>query len=483
MKITSKQSYNDLFFWIGVYFILLLLILLPIFSVSGGMVYPLDDVYIHLTMAKNLFQNGTWGMFSNENISASSSPLYTLLLSPLTFNESIAILAPIVLNVIASLLLLYQLHLLLQTTLTSSVFRYVIGIVFILLIPLPSLTVMGMEHLIHCLFIVIIIRYTLTESLTKNILPLFISFSIFLRLETTFVIGGLLAWCLLERKWGIIVQLLIGCCIGIFLYFLLSVIFTIPIIPNTILLKTIISNDSFLQTTIHKVWNSKLLLGISVLSFITLIIQWKKSKLFLIVFITSLLQLVLSRQGWFFRYEAFVITLFFVVGLIEFLAIIDQKKKIFFIIIACIFLLLCGKRAFLSMTTTHLASKNIYDQQIQMAIIIKTLPISTNIAVNDIGAVSYYNDNKILDLYGIASKDVFMLKKSNSFTPEKVQGLLNSNNIDCIFVYSSWFDANMFERYTPIHKLHLYNNVVCGDSLVTIFQTQNSNNKLHVQFP
>jgi hypothetical protein len=483
MKITSNQNHANLFFWVGAYFIFLLLILLPIFSTSGGMVYPLDDVYIHLTMAKNLLQNGTWGLFPNENIAASSSPLYTLILSPFTFNASIAILAPLLLNILVSIVILMQFHQIVQKSTISPIFRYLLGIVFLLIIPLPSLTVMGMEHLLHCLFVVLICNNILTESLRKWMLPLLVALSIFLRLETAFVICGVLLWSLLERKWNIFNQVFIGSFLGFCLYFLLSVIFSVSIIPNTILLKTIITNDSFLQSTISKIWNSKLLLMISIVSLGTLIIRWKQSKLFLIVFIASFLQLVLARQGWFYRYEAFVVTLFFIVFIIEYCTIVEKKKKIIFLIIACLFLLICSKRAFLSMTTTHLASKNIYDQQIQMAMIVKTLPETSNIAVNDIGAVSYYNNNKILDLYGIASKEVFQLKQNKSFTSQNLRNLLKEENIDIAMVYTSWFDTSIFNEFKPISMLQLQNNVVCGDTLVTIFQENSSRKFLNVFLP
>ena len=73
---------------------------------DGTFTYPLDDTYIHLAVAKNVVQHGVWGVNAHEAVSASSSPLWTVLLSlggaigiPLDW-------LPLVLNVLAGLVLL-----------------------------------------------------------------------------------------------------------------------------------------------------------------------------------------------------------------------------------------------------------------------------------------------------------------------------------------------------------------------------------------
>src|SRR5690606_4565753 len=49
---------------------------------SGTFVYPIDDPAIHLAVARRLAHDGTWGVVAGEFQSASSSPLWTVLLAP-----------------------------------------------------------------------------------------------------------------------------------------------------------------------------------------------------------------------------------------------------------------------------------------------------------------------------------------------------------------------------------------------------------------
>ena len=47
----------------------------------GHFVYPLDDTYIAMAMAKNFAAHAVWGVTPYEFTSAASTPLYVLLLA------------------------------------------------------------------------------------------------------------------------------------------------------------------------------------------------------------------------------------------------------------------------------------------------------------------------------------------------------------------------------------------------------------------
>ena len=56
---------------------------LVIAACGGEYVYPIDDTYIHIAMAKCLAFDGTWGVEAGKTAFCSSSPLWTLLLAGL----------------------------------------------------------------------------------------------------------------------------------------------------------------------------------------------------------------------------------------------------------------------------------------------------------------------------------------------------------------------------------------------------------------
>lgn len=81
-----------------------LIILAMYFAISrqtGGMfVYPLDDSYIHLALARTLIQSHTWGIDRSHFASTSSSPGWTVLLAGLDLLVGSHLFNGIALNVV-----------------------------------------------------------------------------------------------------------------------------------------------------------------------------------------------------------------------------------------------------------------------------------------------------------------------------------------------------------------------------------------------
>ena len=48
---------------------------------DGNLIYPLDDTYIHLAIAKNFVLHGVWGVTKYAFTSSISSPFFTLLVA------------------------------------------------------------------------------------------------------------------------------------------------------------------------------------------------------------------------------------------------------------------------------------------------------------------------------------------------------------------------------------------------------------------
>jgi len=117
-------------------------------------VYPLDDTYIHMGMAKNLATHGVWGVNRYHFSSSSSSPLWTLTLAGAYLVTGVREATPLILNLIFAGLLLWVSDRLLQRIGLPLAARVVVLIGVVLAAELPALVLMGMEHVLHLLLTV-----------------------------------------------------------------------------------------------------------------------------------------------------------------------------------------------------------------------------------------------------------------------------------------------------------------------------------------
>ena len=84
MAVMQRQFQAHITFW-GASLLLLIVVAvrlqLLVAGTGGALVYALDDAYIHLAMARNFAEHGTWGINPDGFANTTSSLLWTLLLS------------------------------------------------------------------------------------------------------------------------------------------------------------------------------------------------------------------------------------------------------------------------------------------------------------------------------------------------------------------------------------------------------------------
>jgi hypothetical protein len=481
---------------------------------GGTLMYPLDDTFIHLTIAKNLALHGTWGITGGEFQSASSSLLYTFLLAALIRIFGAHVWIPLFVNIISGIILIIMLTKRLRKENLGPFGQLIILLAVIFFTPVPILVISGMEHTLQCLFtFLFIFRFsdwlekTDNEAGKNNLpIPLFLYgvLCCTIRYEGLFLIA--IACLLLLYKRRIRAAFLLGfvCLLPVVLFGLYSISKGSYFLPNSVLIKSETATLSF-AGIFHFVFNiilrrltgvSEIFAGITAIATRYLLIilplfylyfedPIKKAArygyvLILLIFCTFL-QLALASTGWFYRYEAYLFmnsVLIVSVMLCKFgsgvLSGFRRQPLVTGFIFSGLLLpagLRCGD-AFIQATG---ACVNIYDQQFQMARFLKTYYDDQTVAANDIGAIAYYKNKRPLDLFGLASIKVARSIKNNYNSPAFLDSLSKSEQVGIAALYERWFSDSLLVRWDKVATWTIPNNVICADSVVTFYALDKAN--------
>jgi hypothetical protein len=202
-----------------------------------------------------------------------------------------------------------------------------------------------------------------------------------------------------------------------------------------------------------------------------------------------LLHLQFARTGWLYRYEAYLVLM----GVIAIgIAINDLlPEKIVWRLsgdtlplygAATLLILVAGMsfaaRTLGSPSVTLQASRNIYEQQYQMGIFLKEFYPGKTVALNDIGAASYLADARIVDLWGLGTREPARLKLLKQYGTQQIYDLTRARGVTIAIVYDDWFKINgvvvLPQGWARVGQWSIPNNVVCGSDTVSIYSVEDS---------
>jgi hypothetical protein len=115
------------------------------------------------------------------------------------------------------------------------------------------------------------------------------------------------------------------------------------------------------------------------------------------------------------------------------------------------------------------AARNIYEQQYQMGRFLQTSYRHTAVAANDVGAISYLSDNRILDLWGLGNNVVAAGKLHGQYSPQFLQRFTGQENVKIAMVYDTWFDSSLLQQWRKVASWKISNNVICGGDEVFFY--------------
>ena len=430
---------------------------------GGQLVYPLDDTYIHMAMAKNLVQHGVWGVTQYGFTSSTSSPLWTGLLALAYLLTGVHEVTPLILNLFLGLALVFSLDAQVRKSFPSRGIRLGLLLFLIFAIPLPTLTFLGMEHVLHILLSVWFLTLA-AESLAAQTSPRALWLLAFLlpvaRYESLFRVGIVAVLFALRGRWGMAISLLAAAGLSVTGYGLWSVANGWYFLPNSVLVKAntfVFSQDALSSTFYFLAFNLSsapvllaLMLAIGLVALTLPRGLWDERRVWaFIVLPTALAQILLARTGWLYRYEAYLIALglltvlrglaghFNLESLRRFGADASHSMRLGVALMAALLLFLLGQRSVLAFRDTAQTAVGISRQQIQMARFIQRYYPQATVAINDIGAVAFETDVHIVDLVGLATMDAARARLDGSMSTQTL-GTLGSR-AQIAIVYEDWY--------------------------------------------
>ncbi len=466
---TGRSSTRAFVAWgVGGYLVVTgVLVVASLVTTGGTFVYLIDDPAIHLSMARTLAESGTWGVVPGEFQSASSAPLWTLALS-LVYRVAPwgAYYAPVVLNVVASIVLIVVLGQS-QDVLRPSRRRPLDGLAVVVLVVavlfLPALTLLGMEHVVHMALVVTIVtslaRCAHRKQPWPGWLPLvLLAAAALVRFETAFLAVGLAAATVIVRT-PVPVRsrilragLLLGAAgLPMVAFAAMNKLAGQGWLPNSVLAKGQVVSGS--QTSsiaplqiLNRLTSDPLLAFLVVVSLVIVVVGWGRMAVTvsaLAFAVTSLLHVTFADVGWFERYQGYLIAFGVAVlllagteaGVADRLASRGRRSYRPALITMTVVLLCATKVALTWQVPIGVADT--YEQRYQAARFLDRFYDDQSIATGELGYISLMHEGPVTDMFGLGDFDVLELRRSHDqqVPPEEWERLARDRGFDVAAIY------------------------------------------------
>ncbi|MFA5987552.1 MAG: hypothetical protein WC797_02800 [Candidatus Paceibacterota bacterium] len=480
----------------------LLMLVSMLFLTNGKFIYIQDDAYIHLEIAKNLVDHGVWGVSYKEAASASSSPLWIIILAFIYLLVGNYVeYAPLVINIVLFFIILKFLW---DTLVEYEVGprRSFVAVLFIWLVtPLGPFIFGGMEHLFHILVVLMFLKSLeswLTNEENKSFPPLSLFVLTFFvaafRYEGMFLVASAVFFVLLKKKVAAAITMLGVGAMPMTLFGLWSVNNGLFFLPNSLLMKKKVGSSLLLaaknlfsvaygniKMPIFTLFGTQLFLGLHLSIFKNNGDFWRKGTIGLgVVALAFILHAIFGRFSWvpMYRYEAYLVLsgiLYLFLALRQYrIEDLVSTSKLFsvssfvFVILFVILSMPFIKRLY-SWPHAVISSKNIYEQHYQLSKFFDRYYKGKTIGANDIGAISYFGGIDVIDFWGLADNKVASAKMNGSFGPSTMENIGLERGMDFAVLFESWFGDNIPKNWIRVASWTIEGNVVAGSPTVTFF--------------
>lgn len=451
-------------------------------------IYPLDDVYIHLALARNFAEFGSWSINTSGFDSASSSILYTVMLSGLIKIFGDWEYYPLLINVVFGYLTVYAVYRYFKDFYGESELKWAV----VLLLPftvLHYMVLIGMEHSLH-LFLTVMAVYFIHKNVESNfsrrdfsVLLIILFFVSIVRFESMFFTVSLAFALVLWKEFLKAGLVLFAGFFAIVLFGLISLNAGGYFFPNSVMIKGSFPSGTHFLQSVWQIFAKGILFNFS-------FYKW-----LLFPFIIILIHLIKKYRGMplgaFFKNETLTIAVVSVGILHSLFAMLKYRYENYIMIgvllvivplISKFFsnfkkedvrkplqLMTLGSAVFVIAISLykfgyhHLpikySSRGINEQQVEMSRFLGTYYKGQKVAANDIGAISYFSHVHLLDLVGLGSTEVAKIKVDNKHEERAVivarskkfiSDYIAKNNYKVAVIYPEWFPGETPKGWIPV---------------------------------
>jgi len=417
---------------------------------AGTFTYPLDDAYIHMAVGRNLALHGVWGITPHEFSGASSSPGWTLLLAALIRLTGVHVMTPLAVNVAAGFLLLLAGSFVLARALPLATVPFLAAAVsaLVVVMPMPGLATIGMEHMLHSVAVVCLVAvgsWIISRRLKEEI-PAAAGAALVagamvcgaLRYESCFAIAIIAGLLLVRRRSWLAILMCLGAAVSPAAYGIYSYAHSGIPLPFSVVMKT--SEQGPNANALLNSPVSPIVLVLAVAFLLRLARRgslpeaerepfWSFGQTYLLIALaTTVIQAELGPIGWLLRYESYL----YAMGTVAFALILGEElawhktagRPIFaggarWVGMALGVLMLpvgidLFHRVHHGWTDVATSMHDRYVEHLPQALMVEeTMPHGVVVAV-DIGFLAYYADDlRILDPLGLGSLKPVQLKLSH----------------------------------------------------------------------
>ncbi len=456
---------------------------------TGHFGYTVDDAYIHGTISKNIAAHGSFGIIPGEFAAVSSSLLWSVLMGVIFFVTGPQLWIPGLLATLFGALTVERCNSLLKSLGVGPLTRFVVVVVALAYAPVLPILSTGMEHMLHAWTIVGLFACLLKFSRSEtNLVWLFIwaALAAGARYESLFALPPIMIWLALRGKWGGVFALGFGMALPVVGFGIYSILHGGYVLPNSLMLKGNLSGAWKLKAFQVLVENQYMLVVVGFLTIATVVLLLRKKPpnaglawMPASVIAMILIHLQLAQLGWFYRYEGYLVILGVTVSGVLLPPLRDWARTLPVAFVLPVYVLLGFATLPLAWRASRAggeivrAAGNIHDQQFQMAALTRYLGEGARVGVNDLGAVSFLSDARVLDLWGLGDNKIARAKVNREFGADVLKTRIEETRTDYVICYPSWFgdDEKLPAALIPVSSWKLENNLICGSDTVVFYGT------------